>query len=70
MEEQMCPECGFPIDEGNESQPVCPRCGADPADRQESVSPGSLAFPTVRFEEILAIFRPQRVVTSGNNLIH
>jgi hypothetical protein len=21
----MCPECGFPIDEGNESQPVCPR---------------------------------------------
>ena len=26
-----CPECGFPIDEANESQPVCPACGADPA---------------------------------------
>ena len=27
----QCPECGFDIDELNESQPVCPRCGADPA---------------------------------------
>ena len=27
-----CPDCGFEIDELNESQPVCPRCGADPYD--------------------------------------
>jgi hypothetical protein len=27
-----CPECGFDIDERNESQQVCPRCGADPND--------------------------------------
>ena len=26
----QCPECGFDIDEMNESQPLCPRCGADP----------------------------------------
>lgn len=22
-----CPNCGWPLDECNESQPVCPRCG-------------------------------------------
>jgi hypothetical protein len=27
-----CPDCGYEIDELNESQPVCPRCGADPYD--------------------------------------
>jgi hypothetical protein len=26
----LCPECGFPIDPANESQAVCPACGADP----------------------------------------
>jgi hypothetical protein len=66
----MCPECAFPMDEGNESQPVCPRCGADPADRQDSAVPATLTLPTARFEEILAIFRQQRVVMPGNNLIH
>ena len=25
-----CTECGFEVDEANESQIVCPRCGADP----------------------------------------
>jgi uncharacterized Zn finger protein (UPF0148 family) len=70
MEEQMCPECGFPMDEGNESQPVCPRCGADPAEHQDSAVPRTLTLPAAPFEEILAIFRPQRVITSGNNLIH
>lgn len=25
----QCPDCGYEIDELNESQPVCPRCGAD-----------------------------------------
>ncbi|MDQ2949736.1 MAG: hypothetical protein M3Y27_27990 [Acidobacteriota bacterium] len=25
-----CPECGHTIDLMNESQPVCPACGADP----------------------------------------
>jgi uncharacterized Zn finger protein (UPF0148 family) len=70
MEEQMCPDCGFPMDEGNESQPVCPRCGADPAEHQDSAAPATLAISTVRVEQILAIFRQQQVVTSGNNLIH
>ena len=27
-----CPNCGFEIDELNESQPVCPQCGTDPYD--------------------------------------
>jgi hypothetical protein len=26
-----CPECGFEFDPDNESQVVCPACGADPA---------------------------------------
>ena len=25
-----CPECGFRLDPDNESQVVCPACGADP----------------------------------------
>jgi uncharacterized Zn finger protein (UPF0148 family) len=25
-----CPECGFELDPDNESQVVCPACGADP----------------------------------------
>jgi len=66
----MCPECGFPIDGGNESQPVCPRCGADPAEHRDSTAPATLALPALPFEEILAIFRSQHVVTPGNNLIH
>ena len=27
-----CEDCGFPIDELNESQSVCPRCGGQPTD--------------------------------------
>jgi len=27
-----CEDCGFPIDELNGSQPVCPRCGGLPTD--------------------------------------
>jgi hypothetical protein len=34
-----CPDCGFEIDELNESQPVCPRCGADPYDPNSSPDP-------------------------------
>jgi len=34
-----CPECGFEIDELNESQPVCPACGTDPYDPNSSSNP-------------------------------
>jgi hypothetical protein len=34
-----CPDCGYEIDELNESQPVCPRCGADPYDPNSSRDP-------------------------------
>jgi hypothetical protein len=34
-----CPECGFEIDELNEYQPVCPRCGTDPYDPNSSPDP-------------------------------
>jgi len=27
-----CPDCGYEIDEVNESQPVCPRCVTNPND--------------------------------------
>jgi hypothetical protein len=39
-----CPNCGFEIDELNESQPVFPSCGADPYDPN---SPGPLDDPMV-----------------------
>jgi hypothetical protein len=34
-----CPDCGFEIDELNESQPVCPSCGTDPYDPNSSSNP-------------------------------
>jgi hypothetical protein len=30
LPDMRCPECGFRIDPVNESQRVCPACGADP----------------------------------------
>ncbi len=33
-----CPECGFRTDSANESQVVCPACGADPTLRQDDDS--------------------------------
>ena len=66
----MCPECGFPMDEGNESQPVCPRCGADPADHRDSADHLSSAFPNLGLDEIHGISRQRPVITPGNNLIH
>jgi hypothetical protein len=70
MEEQMFPECGFPMDEGNESQPVCPRCGADPVDHRDSTGHLALAFPNLGFEETHGMSRDRPVITPGNNLIH
>jgi hypothetical protein len=34
-----CPNCGFEIDELNESQPVCPLCGTDPYEPSSSPDP-------------------------------
>jgi hypothetical protein len=31
-----CPDCGYEIDELNESRTVCPRCGTDPYDPNSS----------------------------------
>jgi hypothetical protein len=70
MEEQMCPEWGFPIDEANESQPVCPRCGADPLENLDSAGPAISPFPGVAFEDVLGMSRQPPVITPGNNLIH
>ena len=39
-----CPACGFPVDLDNESQPVCPACGADPFDPEISDEPSSDEF--------------------------
>jgi hypothetical protein len=38
----QCPECGFRFDPINESQVVCPACGADPNNRPED-DPGIVA---------------------------
>jgi len=70
MEERMCPECGFPMDEANESQPVCPRCGADLLEYLDSAAPAISPFPGVPFEDVLGMSRHHPVITPGNNLIH
>jgi len=43
-----CPNCGFEMDELNESQPVCPLCGTDPYDPD---SPDPLDDPLVDLED-------------------
>jgi len=43
-----CPNCGFEIDELNESQPLCPSCGTDPYDPD---SPDPLDDPLVDLED-------------------
>jgi hypothetical protein len=40
----LCPECGFRFDPINESQVVCPACGADPNSRLEDDSGVVAAF--------------------------
>lgn len=39
-----CPECGFRTDSANESQVVCPACGADPTMRRDEDSELAAAF--------------------------
>ena len=39
-----CPECGFKIDSANESQVMCPACGADPTPRPDHDSELAAAF--------------------------
>ena len=43
----QCLECGFDFDEVNESQPVCPRCGADPNEVPPSALDLELLFPGI-----------------------
>jgi hypothetical protein len=43
-----CPECGFRFDPVNESQVVCPACGADP---NTPVEPGDDAELAAAFED-------------------
>ena len=43
-----CPECGFRFDPVNESQVVCPACGADP---NTPVEPGEDAKLAAAFED-------------------
>jgi len=33
-----CSNCGWPLDECNESQPVCPRCGYAGPDELEEIA--------------------------------
>jgi hypothetical protein len=66
----QCLECGFELDEANESQPVCPRCGADPSDLPQSALDTELLFSGLTAAEISEGTRPDRVITPGNNLIN
>ena len=44
----LCPECGFRLDPYNESQVVCPACGADPS---APVVPGNDSDLAAAFED-------------------
>ena len=66
----QCPECGFEFDEANESQPVCPRCGADPNELAPSALDTELLFPGMTAAEITEATGPDPVITPGNNLIN
>jgi hypothetical protein len=65
-----CLECGFEFDEANESQPVCPRCGADSNGHPRSALDPELLFPGMTADEIREAARPDPVITPGNNLIN
>jgi NADH pyrophosphatase NudC (nudix superfamily) len=51
----ICIECGFGIDEMNESQPVCPRCGTDPYQSESSVNLGCDSELEAIFQEGTAV---------------
>jgi len=47
----MCVQCGFRLDEMNESQPVCPRCGTDPYQLESRANPGPDSELEAMFQE-------------------
>ena len=66
----QCLECGFEFDEVNESQPVCPCCGADPNE-----CPGPRRDPEQLSQDITAdetgnSTRPISAITPGNNMVN
>ena len=65
-----CLECGFDFDEVNESQPVCPRCGADSNDNFSPLLNPKFLFSGITAEETMDSIRPDPVVTPGNDMIH
>jgi len=48
-----CLECGAEFDEMNESQPVCPGCGALPVERRDSVEISALLDEAAFFASTL-----------------
>ena len=66
----QCLDCGFDLDEANESQRVCPCCGADPHERSESTLAPELLFPDITADEIRNRRRPKSVITPGNDLVN
>jgi hypothetical protein len=66
----QCLECGFELDEANESQPVCPCCGADPNERPGSRLDPELLSQDITADEIGNSTRPISVITPGNNMVN
>jgi hypothetical protein len=63
----QCLDCGFEFDEVNESQPVCPCCGADPDERPESTLDPELVMTA---DDFRGSTRPISVITPGNDLVN
>ncbi|MGH9626737.1 MAG: hypothetical protein ACRD7E_00005 [Bryobacteraceae bacterium] len=66
----QCLDCGFEFDEVNESQPVCPCCGADPDERPDSTLGPELVFLDMTADEFRSSARPISVITPGNDLVN
>jgi hypothetical protein len=64
----QCLECGFELDEVNESQPVCPRCGADSRDNVSPLLNPKFLFSGITAQETMEAARPDPAITPGNDL--
>ena len=73
----QCFECGLDLDDCNESQPVCPQRGTDPAQRREStldpellLGPLAGVFAEMFAQKLIEEISWSKPVTPGNDLVN
>jgi hypothetical protein len=66
----QCLDCGFELDDANESQTVCPCCGADPNEHPGLRRDPELLSQDITADEIRNSTRPISAITLGNNMVN